>query len=316
MPQQNLPSVEVLRERMRQAAARPLVQNTFYRDATVASYVINGTGPLFGLNLGARYSPAGAFPVLYFAADRLLAQLEVTHHINRLLPTDPTAQIRELHSALTSLQVDNLHNLLIEMACSDQGYELNASITEFMRVPIVRSIFEQDPALLQVYLEQSQRLSTPLRSSMDKSRISIAVRVTARGVLDLADPKTLEILQIDSSDLVLPTDSWAAPATSTLPLTHRLGLAAWDAPGIDGILVPTALPAQALSSLVNYPVNLVLFMHEKDPHQPRSTSVQIEIEDEFVDMTKLFWTHRPQWLLSALEEHEPELAKVLKRIAR
>lgn len=146
--------------------------------------------------------------------------------------------------------------------------------------------------------------------------LNVAVNITARGILDLTNDETLNILEITTADLVFPTDDWERAEPTNWSLTQRIGLAAWDAPGIDGILAPSALPADCHSSLVIHPVNLVLFMHEQDCHLPRSSSVQIEIEDEFVQLTKLFWTHRPKWLILALERHEPEAAKVLKSIGK
>jgi RES domain len=314
--QAQLPSVEDLRARIKNVRPLPLNQNTFYRDSPVAAYSLYGSGPLHGLNRGGRYSPAGTFPVLYFAADRLQAQLEVAHHINRHLPADPSDQIRELHIALSSYKVQLLQAILQEMASSDEGYRETDALTEYLQVPIVDKLFHEDPARLQVFLDLAPHLKTPLRCSMDSSRISLSINITARGVLDLNNAQTLETLGIGTSELLTPTDLWEKAPSTDYTLTQRLGLAAWDAPGIDGILAPTALAKEHISGLVIHPVNLILFMHEKECHLPRSNSVRIDTEEEFVKLTKLFWVHRPQWLIAALEKHEPDAAQVLKRINR
>ena len=102
MVQAQLPSVEELRERISKVRQVPLTRNTFYRDSPVAAYALYGTGPLHGLSRGGRYSPAGEFPVLYFAADRLQAQLEVAHHLNRHLPYDPSDEIRNCRLFIVS----------------------------------------------------------------------------------------------------------------------------------------------------------------------------------------------------------------------
>lgn len=309
-------TVDVIRERIKTIRSLPLDRNTFYRDAPVASYALYGTGPLYGLSRGARYSPPDHFPVLYFAADRLLAQLEAAHHLNRLMPKDVTSQVRELHESLSSSKAQRLSKILSEMATTDEGYEKSPELLEYLQIPIVKDIFEQDPARLLVFLEQKPNFGFSLRAAMDSGRISIAARISTRGVLDLTNEEVLGKLGIENSDLLQPTESWQGSTKSALSITERIGLAAWDAPGIDGILAPTALPNSEQSSLVLTPYNLVLFMHENEPHRPRSASVQIEIEDDFVNLTKLFWVHRPKWLLDALDRHEPDAARVLKRMGR
>ena len=229
--QAQLPSIEELRARMRLVHARPLNRNTFYRDCPVSSYCVYGTGPLFGLNRGARYSPPQSFPVLYFSADRLQAQLEAAHHLNRHLPPDPSDYIRRLHSALTSYQVELLHGILKDMAASEDGYQPSAAIAEYLEVPIVNELFEEDPARLQVFLELAPHLTTPLRCVLDSSRLSLSVNVTARSVLDLNNAETLKLLEIRHEDLVRTSEEWETATSSNYTLTQRIGLAAWDAPG-------------------------------------------------------------------------------------
>lgn len=314
--QAQVPSIEELRARMRAVRPLPLSRNTFYRDSPVAAYALYGTGPLHGLSRGGRYSPSGKFPVLYFAADRLQAQLEVAHHINRHLPEDPSDQIRELHKALSSYKVKLLQELLQEMASSDDGYREIPALEEYLEVPIVDKLFHEDPARLQVFLELAPHVQTPLRCVIDSSRISLSINITARGILDLNNSETLKTLGIDPSELMTSTDTWENASDADLTLTQRLGLAAWDAPGIDGILAPSALSKNNLSGLVIHPTNLILFMHENEPHLPRSNSVRIDTEEEFVKLTKMFWVHRPEWLVSALEKYEPEAAQTLKRLGR
>lgn len=312
--QAELLSVTELRARMKDAPLVPLDRNTFYRDCPVAAYALYGTGPLYGLDLGARYSPKGSFPVIYLAADRLLAQLEAAHHLNRLQPEDHSQQIRLLHQSLSSLDVSELLAILKDMAGSENGYEVTEEISRFLKVPLVNKLFTEDPARLQVFLDMGPHLRTPLRCITDTSRISVSVNVTARGVLDLTDDKTLKILGVEKSELLLPSDVWQNSSGEDMPLTQRIGLAAWDAPGVDGILAPTALPQQSLSQLVNLSTNLVLFMHEKEKHRPRSNKVSLDTEEEFVKLAKLFWIHRPQWLLDALERNEPLAARAFRNI--
>lgn len=160
--QAQLPSVQDLRARM--ASARPvqLQRNTFYRDCPVSAYAIYGTGPLYGRNPGARYSPPGSFPVIYLSADRVLAQLETAHHINRSQPKDPKEEIRAIHKALSSFDTSQLLSVLKEMADSEEGYIENPEISKYLENPIVRELFEADPARLQVFLEMGPHLVTPL----------------------------------------------------------------------------------------------------------------------------------------------------------
>ncbi|HEY9715790.1 MAG TPA: RES domain-containing protein [Chroococcales cyanobacterium] len=301
---------------MSQMRHRPLTRNTFYRDSPVAAYALYGTGPLHGLANGARYSPPGKFPVLYFAADRLQAQLEVAHHINRHLPPDPHNEIRQLHSALSSYNVELLREILQNMSDSETGYVESQELSTFLEIPIVDQLFRTDPARLQLYLEFAPHLRTPLRCVVDASRVTLSVNITARGILDLTHKETLDNLGIDSDELLLPTRTWVCAEETNYPLTQRIGLAAWDAAGVDGILAPSALSKDSTSSLVRRPANLILFMHENEPSRPRSNAVKIETEEEFVKMTKLFWVHRPEWLIKALETYEPECARIFKRLPR
>lgn len=312
--QAQLPTVEELRARIKNVPAFPLKQNTFYRDSPVAAYALYGTGPLHGLARGGRYSPPNAFPVLYFAADRLQAQLEVAHHLNRHLPDDPSDQIRQLHNSVSSLNARRLLTVLQDMASSDEGYVENEALKEFLEVPIVSKLFHDDPARLQVFLELAPHLQTPLRCIMDSSRISLSVNITARSVLDLNNAETLTRLGLNAADFLLSTDTWESATENNYTLTQRLGLAAWDAPGVDGILAPSALSQESVSGLVIHPVNLILFMHEKDCHLPRSNSVRLDTEEEFVKLTKRFWVHRPQWLIDALDKYDPEAARILRRL--
>lgn len=314
--QAQLPTVEELRERIGRVRPVPLNRNTFYRDSPVAAYALYGTGPLHGLDRGGRYSFQGAFPVLYFAADRLQAQLEIAHHLNRHLPNDPSFEIRELHKSLSSFNLPVLIEILKEMADSDDGYTENEAIKQYLQNPLVEKLFREDPARLRVFLELSPHVMTPLRCTMDSSRLSLSVNITARGVLDLNNQETLDTLKVDRDELLVPTDVWESATSGNLTLTQRIGLAAWDAPGIDGILAPSALTRENQSALVNLPTNLILFMHETDRHLPRSNSVRLDTEEEFLKLTKLFWVHRPAWLVEALERYEPEAAEVLKRLNR
>lgn len=110
------------------------------------------------------------------------------------------------------------------------------------------------------------------------------------------------------------SDAWQESSQENMPLTQRLGLAAWDAPGIDGLLVPTALPKNCLSDLVRIQVNLVLFMHQTERHRPRSIKVSLDTEEEFVKLTNLFWMHRPTWLIEAIERQHPYEASILKKL--
>ena len=202
------------------------------------------------------------------------------------------------------------------MASSDEGYVENAEVRDYLEIPLVDKLFHEDPARLQLFLELAPHLRTPLRCLMDTSRVNLAVNITARSVLDLTNEETLQILDVGKEQLLEPTDSWETATKASYTLTQRIGLAAWDAPGIDGILAPSALSKEFLSKLVTHPVNLILFMHEKENHLPRSNSVAIEAEEEFIKLTKLFWVHRPQWLIEAIEKHEPDAALTLKNIGR
>lgn len=144
--QEQIPSVEELRSRMKDARLVPLKSHTFYRDSPVAAYAIHGTGPLFWLAKGARYSPPGEFPVIYLSADRLLAQLETAHHLNRAQPESPKEEIQRIHKALSSYDSEHLLILLRQMADSDDGYIENDEITKYLVDEDVRKLFAEDPA--------------------------------------------------------------------------------------------------------------------------------------------------------------------------
>ncbi len=283
MPPQRNSRVEKYLERLDNIEPQIVGERIVYRDATAQGYTKYKTGVLFGLDGGGRYSPPTEFPVLYFSADQLASALEVAHHALLNAPTfNPKDIVLSVHEQITDLET--IRKILEEVPDTDEAQEKQLSFIESLKKQYPFLQTTDDPELIKLYLKSPRPQAHEFFAISPASgvRLNIPIQLTAK-LLDLTNPETLRLLDINEADLLVPTALWKAAQEqqSTWTVCQDIARAAHLSTKFDGLLVPCALPDEERSTLMRLPFNVVLFMQEYKRDKTRFGAT-FKVTDDFI----------------------------------